>query len=225
MVVSKMLEEDRSFLIWRRGAENYAQEWAKGQRLPMAVRLLMTLIFAASAFYMYDQSEKQNHKIDPQNHEIDRQMLEFLALNEAYKSDSIRDIPGQFVKSTKLAVQSIYHKPTGEGNHTLLEGLKLLPLPLAQKAFGGTIYDQEIFFIASKALAFSPDGAKIAAGSSDKTARVWDAVTGKELTGMVHDGAVRSVAFSPDGARIAAACDDGTATVTVVPVRSVDPVC
>jgi WD40 repeat protein len=50
---------------------------------------------------------------------------------------------------------------------------------------------------------FSPDGKRILTASDDKTARLWDAKTGKpiaELTG--HEGEVSRAAFSPDGKRI-----------------------
>ncbi len=46
---------------------------------------------------------------------------------------------------------------------------------------------------------YSPDGAKIATGSDDFTARVWDAKTGRPLTApLPHGHQVTDVAFSPD---------------------------
>ena len=63
--------------------------------------------------------------------------------------------------------------------------------------------------------AFSPDGKRIVTASWDKTARIWDAATGKPigdpLTG--HDGVVMSAAFSPDGKRIVTASEDKTARI------------
>jgi WD40 repeat protein len=64
----------------------------------------------------------------------------------------------------------------------------------------------------------SPVGYRFFTASDDKTARVWEAATGKELARLVgHDGGVESAAWSPlavgaDGATlILTASADGTA--------------
>ena len=61
--------------------------------------------------------------------------------------------------------------------------------------------------------AFSPDGKRIVTASADKTARLWDAETGKQIGAPLvgHEDAVWSAAFSPDGKRIVTASDDKTA--------------
>src|SRR5262249_28850198 len=57
---------------------------------------------------------------------------------------------------------------------------------------------------------FSPDGARLATTSSDRTARVWDAATGTLLaTCRGHANTVTRAAFSPDGARLVTASTDG----------------
>lgn len=50
---------------------------------------------------------------------------------------------------------------------------------------------------------YSPDGRRILSGSDDKTLKMWDAATGKEIRTLAgHAGAVKSVCFSPDGKQI-----------------------
>ena len=62
--------------------------------------------------------------------------------------------------------------------------------------------------------AFSPDGSRIVTASFDKTARIWDAATGKEIAVLRgHEDDVNSAAFSPDGSRIVTASDDKTARI------------
>ncbi|MEV4510133.1 pentapeptide repeat-containing protein [Dactylosporangium sp. NPDC049525] len=64
------------------------------------------------------------------------------------------------------------------------------------------------------AVAWSPDGTRLASGSGDYSVRVWGAVTGAERLQLVgHTDWVRSVAWSPDGTRLASGGDDGSVRV------------
>ena len=58
-----------------------------------------------------------------------------------------------------------------------------------------------------EAVAFSPDGTRLATASRDGTARLWEVATGREQARLEHDGWVTRVAFSPDGTRLATSND------------------
>ncbi len=65
-----------------------------------------------------------------------------------------------------------------------------------------------------RSVAFSPDGRRILTASWDKTARIWDAATGQEITQLIgHTDRVWFAAFSPDGRRVITASHDKTARI------------
>src|SRR5207248_1577856 len=88
------------------------------------------------------------------------------------------------------------------------------------------------------AVTVSPDGRRAATGSFDKTVKLWDLSTGKELRTLAgpsgHQGLVLSVAFAPDGNRLASGGVDnaaklwdpatGTVTATLAHPNHVDAV-
>jgi WD40 repeat protein len=61
-----------------------------------------------------------------------------------------------------------------------------------------------------KSAVFSPDGRFVLTASDDRTARVWDVTTGREVSVLRgHRRGVLSATFSPDGSRMITSSDDG----------------
>jgi glucose/arabinose dehydrogenase len=117
------------------------------------------------------------------------------------------------------------------GRQLLLDGhpLKALPYLVEARKHGETDEALQILYWAATryflvvrplehlaevaSAAFSPDGTRIVTASDDKTARIWNASTGKLLHTLLHDGEVRSAMFSADGARIVTTSADKTARI------------
>jgi hypothetical protein len=135
--------------------------------------------------------------------------------------DNLKGIP--FYKTTaenlfadywhRRALRDVSQGKRDEGLIYHLKALQVKELKDRRKEAGQVIGDDYKKLMVTyrhnspvSSVAFSPDGKTVLTGSSDGTARLWDAATGKSVSPpMKHGSLVYSVAFSPDGKTIMAA--------------------
>jgi WD40 repeat protein/tRNA A-37 threonylcarbamoyl transferase component Bud32 len=101
-----------------------------------------------------------------------------------------------------LAIEGAELNPGLLANDTLLAALDVCR---EQKMLSG--HQAAVLFTT-----FSPDGGRVLTTSADKTARIWNAMTGALVATLQgHEQAVVSASFSPDGSRVATISRDETA--------------
>ncbi|HEX8990727.1 MAG TPA: WD40 repeat domain-containing protein, partial [Anaerolineales bacterium] len=138
-------------------------------------------------------------------------------------------IPGQALGYHVFATQRLAFNPDGKRLAiTAQNDVKIIDASSGRPMITFSGHTAEVM-----AVAFSADGSRLATGSGDKTAKIWDASTGKLLLDLPagRTDMVTSIEFSPDGTRIATASDtkiikiwDGATGQLLLAVRSIsDP--
>ncbi|MGD0505855.1 MAG: protein kinase [Steroidobacteraceae bacterium] len=99
-------------------------------------------------------------------------------------------------------------------------GVKGAPSPEALSVFQEARAQDALVMVLSghsaelRSAAFSPDGTRIVTAAQDKSARIWDRESGRELLDLVgHTAGVEQAVFSPDGTRVLTASWDKTARI------------
>ena len=194
----------KDYVCHNRGGEE--PDWLRGQRLVQAERWLES--HGTDLSHDLRKLIKDSMRVRDEEAERERQADATARSAEAMRLAAraelaMRTAHPALVVALALGVESLLTAPTVQGDTALRRVLRLHPRTLSR--FN---HDRRV-----TSVAFSPGGTRVATGSTDHLARVFDAATGAEQARLEHDGPVYAVAFSPDGTRIATGSDDRQARV------------
>ena len=154
--------------------------------------------------------------------------------NEQKTLEGQRRLAEQEQRAREAAVDSL----TELGRREVLAGQPLRALPCLAEALRYGAERPGLNFLTGRALGaldsltarceghtesvtfalFSPDGTRVATGSPDATARIWDAASGRLLLSLEdHFDSITAAAFSPDGTLLAVSSRDGDASLYELP--------
>lgn len=196
---------------WQNQEHNSDYLWSSDPRLAVLEKVLKS---ADGNWLNKLETEFVNQSIQKRHDELE-ETKERLRISEerrrlaqgrqlAAQSELVRS-GGAVQLSVLLAVESMQEllqvdsSYVSQADQTLRNGLALLPLSTAHH---NAVVNN---------IVFSPDGRYFATASDDKTAKVWEVSSGKEIIRLPHDDQVTDVAFSPDGKYVATASNDKTA--------------
>ncbi len=151
--------------------------------------------------------------------------------DQRVRADEQRGLAEESASEAKQRLRDLYEE---QGRELLLEGKAARALVYLSEAYQKGLDTPALRFMLAQAARpveaevasldehtgrvwwaeFSPDGSRIVTCSEDRTAKIWDASTGRELATLAgHDGFVWRARFSPDGNRVVTASFDNTAKI------------
>jgi WD40 repeat protein/serine/threonine protein kinase len=191
-----------------------------------ATAILLTLLggIVVSACYAYQARQAElvaGRERMVAVSERDRALLAESAARVAEKDANVQRMKGE--DSLYAANMNLAQGAWEEANISRLRGILDETHTYPHRSFEWFYWQRQIH-LAQKTLhghrspiesvAFSADGRRMITGSQDKTAKVWDTETGRELLTLTgHTEAVAAAVFSPDGHRIVTASWDDTAKI------------
>ncbi len=177
----------------------------------------LAVIVALVAFGYWQIAGQRNHARAAEANAIAARNAETEALNKS--NAMVAELErNSYVTGIRLALSRMEHGERDLARTALLEA----PEGLRNWEWGYLFksLDRSLLTLTGNGVdgvnsaAFSPDGSRIVTASTDKTAKVWNAESGKELLTLTgHGDTLLSASFGPDGRRIVTASGDKTAKV------------
>jgi WD40 repeat protein len=186
----------------RRQAESKAQEAVQqGRKTEDALTALQEQSRKTQS--ALQEAQDQRALAQKNASEASEQGNQALARQLAADSSLTRSSNADWTAAALLGVESLRRAETVEGYEALWGASGGMGREVVRLAQQNTV----------NAVAFSPDGALLATGGLDDTARVFEVRTGHEVARLLHQDSVGAVAFSPNGTLVATGSGDKTARV------------
>ena len=190
----ELLHDQLGMAVYKERKAYEERELKKKQRQRTVLISLIVLALASLSFFLY-----QNNKLKKANWKMIENRTRFVAEKASQLVDegnpywasrlALEVLPANiekpdkpYVPEAECALRKAWQKNTG-----ILRG------------HTASVYSAS----------FSSDGKRIVSASDDRTVRIWDAETGRQIVVLEGDTVFRSASFSPDGKRIVSASDDG----------------
>jgi WD40 repeat protein len=172
----------------------------RGRRRAAVVGLVAALVFAIAAGWFGWSAEAEKDRA---------QAGESRLFADLSRQATAR---GDAIEGMRLALQGLPRSLDSPDRPLVNEAVVALGTALQAPYYTAKILRGHEMVVTSAA--FSPDGRTIVTASSDHTARLWDAATGKETAVLRgHRDAVSLADFSADGRSVVTVSDDRTARV------------
>ena len=159
------------------------------------------------------QAEQQRAEAQSEKRTADQQRNQALLTQSRFLADlaSQRNLAGDHGTAMDLAIEALPDSQSAEQRPYSPEAERAL-ISALQSLFENAPLEGHTDKVNSAT--FSPDSTRVVTASADRTARIWDVSTGKQI-GVLdgHEGPINSVAFSADGLRMVTVSDDTTMRV------------
>jgi WD40 repeat protein/DNA-binding XRE family transcriptional regulator len=127
-----------------------------------------------------------------------------VANSRAFAALALNSLLGDPERSILLSLHALEQATTAEAEDALHQAVLASRV---RRTFAG--HSDEVYSVS-----FSPDGALLASGGEDQTAKIWDVRSGQELrTISGHNSALTRVTFTADGAQLVTGDVDGVVKV------------
>jgi WD40 repeat protein len=173
-----------------------AARWVRRHRTTATASGVFVLLAAVTLLVIVVRESRLRHIAEAERDRADQKTLALLEQQGRAELAS-----GRPFRASVLLADALRRKPESVTLRSLLTQA-VRPMERLERRFVGHAHDVPF-------CAYSPDGARIATASTDKTARIFSATSGAAEHVLDHGAFVETVAFTPDGKRVATGASDG----------------